>query len=283
MRKKYEIKAKVVSILFDYTVHPFFECANGVDFMFTPDSSFNDILIKKGYREEQLKDLGLPVKTEFSEFMDKNEAREKLSMIVGRDTDNLDETEIIKASVETVAENTSDGVIAPLIFLTFSGPVGGMFYKAASTMDSMVGYKNDRYSQYGFFAAKLDDILNFIPSRISALLIIISSFLLCINGKGMYDGKRAFRVFKSDRFNHKSPNSAQSEAAYAGALGLKLAGGAYYFNKYVDKPYIGIETRKIEREDILRSHKILYVTSVLCEVLCTAAIFIIMKLNMIFL
>ena len=212
-----------------------------------------------------------------------NEAREKLSMIVGRDTDNLDETEIIKASVETVAENTSDGVIAPLIFLTFFGPVGGMFYKAASTMDSMVGYKNDRYSQYGFLAAKLDDILNFIPSRISALLIIISSFLLCINGKGMYDGKRAFRVFKSDRFNHKSPNSAQSEAAYAGALGLKLAGGAYYFNKYVDKPYIGIETRKIEREDILRSHKILYVTSVLCEVLCTAAIFIIMKLNMIFL
>ena len=210
-------------------------------------------------------------------------ARAKLSMIVGRDTDNLDETQIIKACVETVAENTSDGVIAPLIFLTFFGPVGGMFFKATSTMDSMVGYKNDRYSQYGFFAAKLDDILNFIPSRISALLIIISSFILCILNKEMYDGKRAYKVWRSDRFNHKSPNSAQSEAAYAGALGIKLAGGAYYFNKYVDKPYIGKETREIEREDIIRSHKILYVTSILCEVLCTAAIFIIMKLNMIFL
>lgn len=204
-------------------------------------------------------------------------ARKKLSMIVGRDTYNLNESEILKAAVETVAENTSDGVVAPLIYLAVGGPVLGMIYKACNTMDSMVGYKNDRYINYGFFAAKLDDIMNFMPSRICAVLIIISSYILSMKSNSLFDGKRALYIWKRDRLNHKSPNSAQSEAAYAGAMGLKLAGGAYYFGKYVDKPYIGDEVRVIERSDVARSHMLLYVTSVLCEIICTAVIFIIIK------
>ena len=205
------------------------------------------------------------------------DARYKLSMIVGRDTDNLDEEKIYKATVETVAENTSDGVVAPLLYLCIGGPVLGLFYKACNTMDSMVGYKNDRYMNFGFCAAKFDDVLNFIPSRISALLIIISSYIL--HG---FNGHDAYKIWKRDRRNHKSPNSAQSESAFAGAMGLKLAGGAFYFGKWVDKPFIGDEKKKTEKEDVYKSHKLLLVTSILCEVICTAVIFIIIKLNMIF-
>ena len=199
-------------------------------------------------------------------------ARKSLSMIVGRDTNNLSEEEIIKAAVETVAENTSDGVVAPLLYLCIGGPTLGFLYKAVNTMDSMVGYKNDKYSNFGFFAAKTDDVFNYIPSRVCAILIIVSAFLL--NG---FSGPNAYRIWKRDRYNHKSPNSAQSESAYAGAMGLKLAGGAFYFGKWVDKPFIGDEINSIKRDDVKRSHCILFMTSVLCEIICTAVIFILAK------
>ena len=217
-------------------------------------------------------------------------ARKNLSMIVGRDTENLSEEEVIKATVETVAENTSDGVVAPLLYLCIGGPILGMIYKATNTMDSMVGYKNDRYMKFGCPAAKLDDVLNFIPSRLCAILIIVISFVLELickvrntlikantNTINEFSGKGAFNIWSRDRLNHKSPNSAQSESAYAGALGLKLAGGAYYFGKWVDKPTIGDALRKIDREDIKRSHILLYGTSILCEVLCTVVIYTLIK------
>ncbi len=190
------------------------------------------------------------------------DARKAVSMIVGRDTESLDEKGVIRAAVETVAENTSDGVIAPLIYTFVGGPILGLVYKSINTMDSMVGYHNDRYENFGFAAAKLDDIVNFIPARISALFMIGAAF---IAGKE-YSGKDALRVFKRDRYNHKSPNSAQTESACAGALGLRLAGDAYYFGKLVHKPYIGDPVRTEEPEDIPRSCKLMYMTSILTTI-----------------
>lgn len=182
-------------------------------------------------------------------------ARAAVSMIVGRDTKRLDEEGIIKAAVETVAENTSDGVIAPLIYMMLFGPLGGFFYKAVNTMDSMVGYKNDRYYYFGRVAAKLDDILNYIPSRISAIFMIIAAFILKM------DYKNALYIFKRDRYNHASPNSAQTEAVCAGALSVQLAGDAYYFGKLYKKPTIGDYKRRVEAEDIKRANSLLYGTS----------------------
>ena len=182
-------------------------------------------------------------------------ARYAVSMIVGRDTERLDEAGVAKAAVETVAENASDGVIAPLIFLAVGGAPLGMFYKAANTMDSMVGYKNDKYLYFGRAAAKFDDILNFFPARIAGVLMCLGS-----TAAG-YDGKNAWRVFQRDRKNHKSPNSAHTEAACAGALQLRLAGPNFYFGKLVEKPYIGDDQRPIEPLDILRSGRILYATA----------------------
>lgn len=182
--------------------------------------------------------------------------RYAVSMIVGRDTNALDEEGVIKAAVETVAENTSDGIIAPLIFTFLGGPILGFMYKAVNTMDSMVGYHNEKYENFGFCAAKLDDIVNFIPSRISAVFMIIASFLL---GKE-YSGNNAIRIFKKDRFNHKSPNSAQTESVCAGALGIRLAGDAYYFGKKVKKPYIGDDIRPVEIFDIKRANRLMLVT-----------------------
>lgn len=186
---------------------------------------------------------------------DLDQARQAVSMIVGRDTASLDQAGVTRAAVETVAENASDGVIAPLIFLAIGGAPLGMFYKAANTMDSMVGYKNDKYLYFGRAAAKFDDILNFIPARIAGVL-------MCLGATAAgYDGKNAWRVFKRDRKNHKSPNSAHTEAACAGALQLRLAGPNYYFGKLVEKPYIGDDQRPIEPLDILRSGRILYATA----------------------
>lgn len=190
--------------------------------------------------------------------------REAVSMIVGRDTASLDETGVTKAAVETVAENTSDGVIAPMVYLAIGGPVLGMAYKAINTMDSMIGYKNDRFYDFGKYAAKLDDIVNYIPARISALLMILSCLFF---GPG-YSMSNAFRIFKRDRYNHASPNSAQTESACAGALGIKLAGPASYFGKIVEKPFIGDELRAVELEDIKRANKLMLATSVVCELLC---------------
>lgn len=186
---------------------------------------------------------------------DLDKARYAVSMIVGRDTASLDEAGVARAAVETVAENASDGVIAPLIFLAIGGAPLGMFYKAANTMDSMVGYKNDKYLYFGRAAAKFDDILNFFPARIAGVLMCLGS-----TAAG-YDGKNAWRVFKRDRKKHKSPNSAHTEAACAGALQLRLAGPNFYFGKLVEKPYIGDDQRPIEALDILRSGRILYATA----------------------
>ena len=186
---------------------------------------------------------------------DLDKARYAVSMIVGRDTASLDEAGVARAAVETVAENASDGVIAPLIFLAIGGAPLGMFYKAANTMDSMAGYKNDKYLYFGRAAAKFDDILNFFPARIAGVLMCLGS-----TAAG-YDGKNAWRVFKRDRKNHKSPNSAHTEAACAGALQLRLAGPNFYFGKLVEKPYIGDDQRPIEALDILRSGRILYATA----------------------
>ena len=178
--------------------------------------------------------------------------RRAVSMIVGRDTSVLDAAGVTRAAVETVAENASDGVIAPLFYLAIGGPLLGWLYKAVNTMDSMVGYKNDRYLHFGRAAAKLDDLVNLIPSRLAALLLIVSAYLL------RYDGKNAYRIWRRDRRNHKSPNSAQTESACAGALGLRLAGDAWYFGKLVPKPYIGDEIHPIEPQDIRRVNRLMY-------------------------
>ena len=185
------------------------------------------------------------------------DARKALSWIVGRDTENLSEEKVAKAAVETVAENTSDGVVAPLLFLAVGGAPLGFLYKAINTLDSMIGYKNDKYLYFGRFGAKLDDAANFIPARITALLTILSAFLLG------YDGKAAFRIWKRDRLSHTSPNSAQSEAAVAGALGLCLGGDNFYSGKLVHKPTIGDEIRLAEPEDIKRANRLLYMTAAL--------------------
>ncbi len=191
-------------------------------------------------------------------------ARAAVSMIVGRDTEMLDEEGVAKAAVETVAENTSDGVIAPMLYLAAGGPILGFFYKAVNTMDSMVGYKNEKYLYFGRAAAKLDDFVNFLPARISALLMIAASYL---SGSD-FSGKGAWSIYKRDRRKHASPNSAQTESVCAGALSIRLAGDASYFGKTVKKPYIGDALRKVEYEDIKRANRLLYVTAWLCEMLC---------------
>lgn len=184
-------------------------------------------------------------------------AREAVAMIVGRDTEKLDEAGVMRAAVETVAENASDGVVAPLFHIMLGGAPLGCLYKAVNTMDSMIGYKNERYLDFGRFAAKLDDALNFVPSRLCALLMLMAAWLCRM------DAKNALRIWRRDRFEHASPNSAQTESVAAGALRVRLAGNAYYFGRLHEKPYIGDDIRAIEAEDIRRSHKLLYVTATL--------------------
>lgn len=188
---------------------------------------------------------------------DIEKAREAVSMIVGRDTEPLDKNGIIKAAVETVAENTSDGVTAPIFYIMLGGTMAGFFYKAANTMDSMLGYKNDKYINFGYCAAKLDDVLNFIPSRITAQIMILSAFILGL------DGKNAWKIWRRDRLNHASPNSAQTESVCAGALRVQLAGDAYYFGKLVKKKTIGDDIRSPENEDICRANRLMYGTSII--------------------
>lgn len=192
------------------------------------------------------------------------QARKAVSMIVGRDTERLDEEGIAKAAIETVAENTSDGVIAPMLYLAVGGPILGFLYKAINTMDSMIGYKNDKYLYFGRAAAKLDDFVNFLPSRISACLMIAASFF----AGDHFSGTGAWTIYKRDRKKHASPNSGQTEAVCAGALSIKLAGDASYFGKTVKKPYIGEEVRGVEYEDIKWVNHLMYITAWLCEMLC---------------
>ncbi len=195
---------------------------------------------------------------------DTEKARKAVSMIVGRDTAVLDRDGIIRAAVETVAENTSDGVTAPMIYMSLFGAVGGFFYKAANTMDSMIGYKNEKYEKLGKFAARLDDVLNFLPSRITALAMILSSFLLG------FDGKNAFKKWQRDRRKHASPNSAQTESVCAGALDVRLAGDAWYFGELHKKEYIGDDIRPIENEDIRRANRLMYATSIVVLIIFSA-------------
>ena len=198
------------------------------------------------------------------------QARKAVSMIVGRDTEHLDEEGVARAAIETVAENTSDGVIRPMLYLAIGGPVLGFFYKAVNTMDSMVGYKNDKYLYFGRAAAKLDDFVNFLPARISACLMIASSFF----AGNHFSGIGAWTIYKRDRKKHSSPNSGQTEAACAGALSIRLAGDTSYFGKTVKKPYIGEALREIEYEDIKRVNYLMYITAWLCEGLCLLGMYV---------
>ena len=188
-------------------------------------------------------------------------ARKAVSRIVGRDTENLTAEGVTKAAVETVAENASDGVIAPLLYMLLGGAPLALTYKAINTMDSMVGYKNETYLYFGRAAAKLDDVANYIPSRLAALLWVAAAALTGSDAKG------AWRIWRRDRRNHASPNSAQTESACAGALGVQLAGPAYYFGEYYPKPTIGDALRPIEPQDILRADRMMYAASVLALVL----------------
>lgn len=185
-----------------------------------------------------------------------------VSMIVGRDTKKLTQEGIVKAAVETVAENTSDGSIAPIFYMAIGGPIFGFIYKAVNTMDSMVGYKNDKYIYFGRAAAKLDDYLNYIPARLSAYLMILAAAI-----KG-YHPKAAFKIYRRDRYNHASPNSAHTEAVTAGALQVQLAGDAYYFGTLYTKKTIGDDVRTIEVKDIKRANELLYWTAFLGVILC---------------
>ncbi|MBR5916312.1 MAG: cobalamin biosynthesis protein CobD [Spirochaetia bacterium] len=182
-------------------------------------------------------------------------ARKAVSYVVGRDTEALDKEDICRAAVETIAENGSDGVIAPLFWMFLFGAVGGFFYKAVNTMDSMLGYKNEKYLYFGKAAAKTDDFVNFIPSRISALLMIVSCPLCHL------DGKNALRIFHRDRFKHKSPNAAQTESVFAGALNVRLNGPAFYGGVLHEKEYLGDDTRPIAPADIRKSGHLMYTAS----------------------
>lgn len=188
---------------------------------------------------------------------DLEKARYAVSMIVGRDTRELTETGVTKAAVETVAENTSDGIVAPMFYMAIGGAWLMFLYKGINTMDSMLGYKNDKYLNFGRYAAKLDDIANYLPARISAWLMIAASYIIGLSGSD------AARIYKRDRRNHASPNSAQTEAVMAGALQVQLAGNACYFGKLYEKPTIGDDIRPICKEDIPRSNHLMYATAVL--------------------
>ena len=202
-----------------------------------------------------LKDESMKVYKELVKS-DLEASRKAVSMIVGRDTQSLTMEGVTKAAVETIAENTSDGTLAPMLYMFIGGPVLGWFYKAVNTMDSMVGYKNEKYIHFGRYAAKFDDVMNYIPARLCGLLMIFASYILKM------DWKNAKKIFLRDRFNHASPNSAQTEAVMAGALRIQLAGDAWYFGKRYEKPTIGDALRPVEIEDIPRANRLLYATAI---------------------
>ncbi len=188
-------------------------------------------------------------------------ARTEVSMIVGRDTKNLSEHGIIKATIETVAENTSDGSIAPMFYMAIGGPILGVLYKAVNTMDSMVGYKNERYLYFGRVAAKLDDVLNYIPARLSAYLMILAAYVK------RYHPAKAWKIYHRDKNHHSSPNSAHTEAVVAGALEIQLGGDAYYFGVLHHKQTIGDPIREVQKNDIKRANELLYLTALLGVIL----------------
>lgn len=196
------------------------------------------------------------------------EARKRLSYIVGRDTTYLNEVEIVKATIETVAENTSDGVIAPLFFIMLLGAPGGLLYKFVNTMDSMLGYMNERYIDLGFFPAKVDDIFNFIPARITSILMNIGSL-------GRFNTKTGFRILLRDKNNHKSPNSGYPESAVAGLLRIQLGGNNFYNGLLVEKPTIGDDLKNIDKVHIKNTIEIMYRTLIIFLLLYFLLLYII--------
>lgn len=222
----------------------------------------NSFLIYTTLATKCLKDEAVKI-YEVLKTKDIEKARVQVSYIVGRDTTHLDEGEIIRATVETVAENTVDGIIAPMFYAFIGGAPLAMAYKAINTLDSTVGYKNDKYKDLGFASAKIDDIANFIPARISSILMAIGSFIL------KYNYKDALKISIRDRKNHKSPNCAYPEGSVAGALGIQLGGTNIYFGKAVYKPTIGDKHREIEVDDIVKTNKIMYATSITSIVVFT--------------
>ena len=184
-------------------------------------------------------------------------ARKDLSYLVSRDTETMDEKMIIRSTMETISENTVDGIVAPMFYMFLGGLPLAMTYKAINTLDSMVGYKNERYMDFGKFSAKIDDIANFIPARITGFLIVAASMIL------RYNYKNSLKMFIRDRKNHSSPNSAHAEASVAGALGVQFGGRVSYFGKEADKPTIGDKIKDFELEDIKKNIKIMYITSFL--------------------
>ena len=223
------------------------------------------ILATKSLRDESMK-----VYAALKEGVPEN-YRRAVSMIVGRDTAELDDLAVTRAAVETVAENASDGVIAPMLFLALGGAPLGFFYKAANTMDSMLGYVEMPYKNIGLVPAKMDDVLNYMPARLSALLMLAAGALLRL------DAKNGWRIWRRDRRNHASPNSAQTESVCAGLLGVRLAGDACYHGVLHKKPYIGDARREIEYEDIPRAGRLLYATAALSLLLFGGIKFLLLR------
>lgn len=230
---------------------------------------YYQIFATKCLRDESMKVYDALAKNDLAD------ARVKLSWIVGRDTKNLDAEEITKGAVETVAENTADGIIAPMLYMFIGGAPLAFLYKGINTMDSMVGYKNDKYLYFGRCAAKLDDLANLIPARITGLAMIMAAYLANL------DAETAWKIFWRDRYNHLSPNSAMTESVTAGALNIQLGGDHFYFGKLVHKDTIGDDIRPVCAEDIVKTNKLLYMTAVLCLLLFTLVYLIILLYFMI--
>jgi len=186
---------------------------------------------------------------------DITEARKAISYLVSRDTESMTDEDIIKASIETIAENLGDGVIAPMFFVVIGGAPLGWYYKSVNTLDSMVGYKNDKFNHYGYCSAKWDDVLNYVPARLTAIFILIAGLFLRLNLKN------GIKMLKRDKHNHSSPNSAFPESAAAGLLDIQLGGKASYFGEVSMKPTMGDKNKTIHVEDLYKTKQLLYVTS----------------------
>ena len=202
---------------------------------------------------------------------DMGEARKRLSMIVGRDTKDLNGEEILRAVIETISENLSDGIVAPMFYLSLGGLPLAMAYKAVNTLDSMVGYKNDRYTDIGWFSAKMDDMANLIPARLTGLIIVATSFMLRFNWRD------SWRIMRRDGRNHSSPNSGVPEAAVAGSLGIQLGGENRYFGEIVRKPTIGDKIKEIDKRDIKKAWVIMFTSSLLMAFACMIILWVIQQ------